>query len=92
MIHTPGSNSVSAPISSRPSTIASSTLPWSGQRTNAPRRINSQWMRARFQGSELRSYQRHFCAHSLSWARVGMGSVTRVEFSQGAGPEERTRL
>ena len=51
------------PISSRPSRSASSTLPCTGQRTNAWRRRNSQWIRARFHGSELRSYQRHFCAH-----------------------------
>ena len=70
VIHTPGSNSVCAPISSRPSSSASSTLPCTGQRTNASRRMNSQWIRARFHGSELRSYQRHFCSHSLTAASV----------------------
>ena len=54
-----------APISRRPSRSASRTLPCTGQRTNASRRASSQWMRARFQGSVLRSYQRHFCSHSL---------------------------
>ena len=44
-------------------------MPCTGQRTNASRRINSQWMRARFHGSELRSYQRHFCAHSARLSR-----------------------
>ena len=62
---TPGSSSTCSPSSSRPSRSISSTLPCTGQRQNARRRANSQWMRARFQGSELRSYQRHFCAHSL---------------------------
>jgi hypothetical protein len=66
--HTPGSSSACGPISSRPSRSASSTLPCTGQRTNASRRMNSKWIRARFQGSELRSYQRHFCAHSLARA------------------------
>ena len=60
VIQTPGSNSVCGPISRRPSRSASSTLPWTGQRMNASRRIASQWIRARFQGSPLRSYQRHF--------------------------------
>jgi hypothetical protein len=66
VIHTPGSKSVLAPIWSRSSRRASSTLPCTGQRTKASRRIISQWMRARFQGRALRSYHRHFCAHSLS--------------------------
>jgi hypothetical protein len=60
VIHTPGSKSVCSPTSRRPSRKASSTLPWTGQRQNAPRRANSAWMRARVHGSELRSYQRHF--------------------------------
>ena len=77
VIHTPGSSSVPAPTSRRPSRSASSTLPWTGQRTNASRRANSQWIRARFQGSVLRSYQRHFCSHSLACAAV-------------IGPENRT--
>ena len=70
VIHTPGSNSVPAPTSRRPSSSASSTLPCTGQRTNASRLAISQWMRARFQGSVLRSYQRHFCSHSLACAAV----------------------
>ncbi len=59
-----GSNSVCSPTSSRPSPKASRTLPCSGQRANARLRASSRWMRARFQGSELRSYQRHFCSQS----------------------------
>ena len=68
--HTLGSSSTCGPSSSRPSCSISSTLPWTGQRQNASRRASSRWIRARFQGSELRSYQRHFCAHSLSRRRV----------------------
>ncbi len=64
VIHTPGSNSVCAPISKRPSRSAPKTSPWSGQRANASRRMNSRWIAMRFQGSELRSYQRHFCVHN----------------------------
>ena len=71
VIHTPGSNRVFSPTSRRPSRSASSTLPWIGQRANAPRRIISQWIWARFHGSELRSYQRHFCAHSFNSPRDG---------------------
>ena len=71
VIHTPGSSNVWAPICSRSSRRASSTLPWTGQRTNACRRIISQWIRARFQGSELCSYHRHFCAHSFSCPQEG---------------------
>ena len=52
---TPGSNSTCSPSSSRPSRSSSSTLPWIGQRANERRRASSMWMRARFQGSELRS-------------------------------------
>jgi hypothetical protein len=52
---TPGSNSTCAPSSSRPSRSISSTLPCSGQRQNERRRASSAWIRARFQGSELRS-------------------------------------
>ena len=44
VIHTPGSNSVPAPTSRRPSRSASSTLPCTGQRTNASRRAISQWI------------------------------------------------
>src|SRR5919202_3634499 len=66
VIQTFGSSSVPAPISRRPSRRASSTLPWIGQRANASRSASSQWMRARFHGSVLRSYQRHFCHHSLA--------------------------
>jgi hypothetical protein len=32
-----------------------------GQRTKARLRANSRWILKRFQGSELTSYQRHFC-------------------------------
>ena len=42
--HTCGSSSVPSPTSSRPSPNASSTLPCTGQRTNAPRRANSRCM------------------------------------------------
>jgi ubiquinone/menaquinone biosynthesis C-methylase UbiE len=73
--HTFGSSSTWGPSSSRPSRSISSTLPWTGQRQNAWRRANSRWMRARFQGSVLRSYQRHFCAHNFSWAG-SIGSAT----------------
>ena len=62
VIHTCGSNSVWAPTSSRPSRKASSTLPCTGQRTNASRRMNSRWIRSRFHGSALRSYQSHLRA------------------------------
>src|SRR5215210_7101549 len=72
---TSGSKRTCGPSSSRPSWSISSTLPCSGQRANASRRASSQWMRARFQGSELRSYQRHFCAHSLSRAGSMGGPV-----------------
>ena len=41
VIHTPGSSSVPAPTSRRPSRRASSTLPWIGQRANASPRANS---------------------------------------------------
>jgi hypothetical protein len=54
-----GSSRVCSPTSSRPSRNASSRLPWTGQRTKARLRANSRWMRARFQGSEFCSYQRH---------------------------------
>jgi hypothetical protein len=58
--HTWGSNSVPSPTSSRPSRSISRTLPWTGQRAKAPRAAISRWMASRFQGSALRSYQRHF--------------------------------
>src|ERR1035437_5244934 len=67
VLHTPGSSSAPDPISRRPSRSASSTLPWTGQRANASRRICSRRIRARIHGSELRSYHRHFCAHSRAW-------------------------
>ena len=51
-----------------PRANASSTLPCTGQRAKARRRANSRWMRARFQGSALRSYQRHFCHHRRAFA------------------------
>ena len=66
VIHTPGSSSTPSPTFSQPSRSASSTLPSTGQRANASRRMSSQWMLARFHGSELRSYQRHFWRHSLA--------------------------
>src|SRR3954464_5866889 len=66
VIQTLGSSSVPAPISRRPSRSASSTLPWIGQRAKASRSASSQWIRARFHGSALRSYQRHFCHQSLA--------------------------
>src|SRR4051794_38853202 len=83
VIHTFGSSSVPAPISSRPSRSASSTLPWTGQRTNASRAANSQWIRARFHGSALRSYQRHFCHHSLA-RRASMAASWRAARTGGA--------
>src|ERR1700747_671905 len=72
VIQTSGSNSVPAPTSRRSSAKASRTLPCTGQRTKASRRMNSQWMRARRQGSELRSYQRHFCAHRRAARSVSL--------------------
>ena len=60
VIQTFGSKRVFSPTSSRPSRKASSTFPWTGQRTNAPRFMNSRWIASRFHGSEFRSYQRHF--------------------------------
>ncbi len=60
VIQTFGSSSVFAPICRRPSRSASRTLPCSGRRANASRRMSSQWIRARLHGSALRSYQRHF--------------------------------
>ena len=66
--HTCGSSSVCSPISRRPSLNASSTFPCTGQRANARRAANSRWMRTRFQGSALRSYQRHFCHHSRAFS------------------------
>src|SRR4051812_16111424 len=75
-----GSNSVPAPTSSRPSRSASSTLPWIGQRANAPRPASSQWMRARFHGSELCSYQRHFCHQSLA-RRASTAASSRASAS-----------
>jgi hypothetical protein len=88
VIQTFGSNSVPAPISSLPSSSASSTLPCSGQRAKALRRIISTWILARFQGSELRSYQRHFCAHSFSWAAVSFSgsSPGRPDGSRRSDP------
>ena len=41
-----------------------STSPCSGQRAKASRRMNSRWIAKRFQGNELRSYQRHLCVHN----------------------------
>src|SRR5947209_14517196 len=61
VIQTFGSNRVPSPTSRRPPRNDSSTLPWTGQRTNASRLANSLWIARRFHGSELRSYQRHFC-------------------------------
>ena len=60
VIQTFGSSSVPSPTSSRPSRNASSTFPCTGQRTKAPRFMNSRWIASRFHGSEFRSYQRHF--------------------------------
>jgi hypothetical protein len=83
VIHTFGSSSVPAPISRRPSRSASSTFPCTGQRTNASRRANSQWIRARSHGIELRSYQRHFRHHSRA-RRTSMGASWR-ENDEGSG-------
>ena len=66
-----------SPTSSRPSRSASSTLPWIGQRTNAPRRAISRWIASRFHGSELRSYQRHFCNQSLGVSARAAASQRR---------------
>ena len=40
--------------------------------------MNSQWIRARFHGNELRSYQRHFWSHSLSAAASTPGGAERA--------------
>src|SRR3954452_9727666 len=87
VIHTFGSNSVPAPISRRPSRSASSTLPWIGQRAKASRSASSQWMRARFQGSELRSYQRHFCHQSRARRASTAGILSRSHV--GRQPRDR---
>ena len=42
-----------------------------------PRRIISTWIRARFHGSELRSYQRHFWIHSCGSAGASPGLAAR---------------
>src|SRR4051794_10845725 len=94
VIQTFGSSSVPAPTSRRPSRRASRTLPWIGQRANASRRAISQWMRARFHGRELRSYQRHFCHHSLarraSTARIfARGGPGRAAVAAPPGPGAR---
>ena len=69
-----------------------------GQRTNASRRMNSQWMRARFHGSELRSYQRHFCAHSRAWRasspalrRAAVAAVARLSAAPSGSPARSGR-
>src|SRR5947209_3269571 len=51
--------------------------------------MNSQWIRARFHGSELRSYQRHFSSHSLSAAASTAGGpapLTRPRSSSADQP------
>src|ERR671914_515493 len=70
-----------SPPSSRPSRSASSTLPCSGQRANARRRASSRWIRMRFQGSELCSYQRHFCHHSQAFRTGGSFSEAAANVS-----------
>ena len=91
VIHTFGSSSTPSPTSRRPSRKASSTFPCTGQRANAPRRINSQWIRARFQGIELRSYQRHFCAHSPARRAISPRASARGgEVQRTAGSQARS--
>src|SRR5436305_1587306 len=63
VIQQPGSSSVCGPTSRH-----SSTLPCTGKRMKARRLAMWRWMRSRFHGSELRSYQRHFCHQSLASA------------------------
>src|SRR5712692_5488372 len=49
--------------------------------------MNSQWMRARFQGRELRSYHRRFCAHSRAWRATSLirsGGDLRLALALGA--------
>ena len=63
-----------------------------GQRTNASRRMNSQWIRARFHGSELRSYQRHFCAHRRSRPRERLQRIRSCRrFAAAASPPPALR-
>ena len=88
-----GSSSVCSPISSLPSPNASSTLPWSGHRANAPRRISSTWIRARFHGSELRSYQRHLLRPQLELlgGRQAAAHNGRGYLARGWVPYSRSR-
>src|SRR5436305_8052273 len=97
VIQTPGSSSTPSPISSRPSVNAASTLPCTGQRTNAPRRMNSRWIRRRFHGSELISYHSHFWAQSFSRAAsIGNWWVWRLSGGRNrrrhAGGRSQERL
>ena len=87
--HACGSRTVCSPISSRPSLKASSTFPCSGQRANARLRIISRWIASRFQGSELRSYQRHFCPQSQALLTRGSlpGAAAGVEARRPAADE-----
>ena len=52
--------------------------------------MKCQWIRARFQGSELRSYQRHFAAHTFAWSARSAIWPQAATFVRA--PRDRVRL
>ena len=65
-------------------------MPWIGQRAKARRRAISRWIASRFQGSELRSYQRHFC-HQRRANSIAAASQTAYLERGGRFADRRPR-